>query len=100
MFAPAATVPAPPTNVQAVPRKRAAPLTWTRGSDGGSPLTSQTVRVYQGASLVRTIAVSATATGVTVTGLQAGQAYSFSVVASNAVGSSVESVRSNIVYPR
>lgn len=100
VFAPAATVPAPPTNVQAAPRKRAAPLTWTRGSDGGSPLTSQTVRVYQGASLVRIIAVSATATGVTVTGLQAGQAYSFSVVATNAVGSSVESVRSNIVYPR
>jgi subtilisin family serine protease len=86
-----------PTNVTATAGKRRATVRWTQGADGGSPLTGQTIIVYRGTTRVGTVAVSGTATSVTVTGLKAGWSYSFSVTATNAVGTSPESVRSNAV---
>jgi subtilisin family serine protease len=96
---PVATAPDAPTAVKSVAAKRAADVSWTRGGDGGSPLTAQQVHVYTGTSKVSTVAVSATATKVRVTGLTAGVSYTFSVTATNAVGTSAESVRSNSVVP-
>jgi hypothetical protein len=43
--------------------------------------------------------VSATATAATVSGLRAGTAYAFTVIATNKVGNSPESARSNTVVP-
>jgi subtilisin family serine protease len=94
-----ATAPAAPSGVTAKAGKRSATVSWTRGSDGGSPLTGQTVLVYRGTSLVGTVGVSATATSVKIGGLKAGVEHSFSVTATNAVGTSPESVRSGTVTP-
>lgn len=95
----AATAPAAPTDVIAKAGKRSATVSWTAGSDGGSPLTGQTVLVYRGTSLVGTAGVSATATSVKIGGLTAGVQHSFSVTATNAVGTSPESMRSGTVTP-
>jgi subtilisin family serine protease len=95
----AATAPAAPTDVTAKAGKRSATVSWTPSSDGGSPLSGQTVLVYRGTSLVGTVGVSATATSVKIGGLKAGVEYSFSVTATNAVGTSPESVRSGTVTP-
>ena len=89
-----------PTNVSAVAGKRSATVSWTLGSDGGSPLTGQTVRVYAAGTFAGTVAVSASATSVKIGGLAAGTGYTFSVTATNAAGTSAESVRSNEVTPR
>ena len=98
--APSATAPAAATGVTAVAGKRSATVSWTRGTDGGSALTGQRVNVYTGTSRVSTVSVSATATGVKVGSLQPGVSYAFTVVETNAVGSSPESARSNTVVPR
>ena len=96
---PTATAPAAPTNVRATAGKRSASVTWSQGSDGGNPLTGQTVRVYSGSSYVGSVSVSGTATSVKVGSLKAGTRYTFSVTATNAVGTSPESTRSNEVTP-
>lgn len=95
--APAATEPAAPTGVKATAGSRSATVTWTQGSDGGSPLTGQTVHVYAGTKRVFSGAVAGTATSVKISGLKAGAKYSFAVVATNTIGSSAESVRSTTV---
>ena len=97
--APAVTAPSAPTGVKAKAGKRSATVTWTSGSDGGSPLTGQTVGVYRSGTAVGSVSVSATATSVKVGGLTAGATYTFRVTATNAVGSSPESADSNAVVP-
>ena len=72
------------------------------GADGGSALTGQTVSVYKyarngKAALSGTVAVAAGATSATVTGLRTGAAYSFTVAATNAVGTSPAAAMSNQV---
>ncbi len=93
------TAPQPPTGVTGSAGKRSALLSWTPGFAGGSPLTGHMVRVYGPIGLLSTLTVSGTATTATVTGLKAGTGYAFTVTARNAVGTSVESSRSNTVYP-
>jgi subtilisin family serine protease len=95
----APTAPLAPTNVKAAALKNAANVTWTRGYDGGSQLTGQDVRVYQGSTMIRTLSVAGTATSVNVPNLTAGVSYSFTVTATNEYGSSPESARSNTVKP-
>ncbi|MFM7616144.1 MAG: S8 family serine peptidase [Actinomycetes bacterium] len=94
-----ATAPSAPSNVVAKARRQAASLTWTRGADGGSALTGQTVRVYANGTFVGTVAVSASATSVTVSGLTGGVPYRFGVTATNAIGTSPDSTLSNQVTP-
>jgi hypothetical protein len=79
-----------------------ATVPWTAPAvDGGSPITGYTVRAYAGttATMVKTVTAAATATSATVTGLSNGATYTFTVAASNAVGSGPESVRSVAVIP-
>ena len=97
--APAATVPDAATSVAAVAGRRSATVSWVQGADGGSPLTGQTVRIYQGTRPVASVAVAAGATRTTVGSLKAGTSYAFTVLATNKVGTSVESARSNAVVP-
>jgi subtilisin family serine protease len=94
---PAAKAPAAPTGVRATAGVGSAAVSWTRGADGGSALTAQTVTVWSGALRVKSVTVSGTATTAAVTALTTGKAYSFTVTATNAVGTSPASVQSNIV---
>jgi subtilisin family serine protease len=91
------TAPAAPTNVTAKADKRAASVSWLQGVDGGAALTGQTVHVYSGTKKVGTVSVSGSASSVTVGGLRSKTSYSFSVTATNAVGTSAESARSNVI---
>lgn len=98
---PAPTAPSSPTGVTAAARSKAALVTWTQAADdGGSPVTGQAIGVYSGGSKVRTVAVPASATRYKVLNLKPGVAYRFTVTATNAVGSSPESSKSNAVKPR
>ncbi|MDQ1680415.1 MAG: lysozyme [Frankiaceae bacterium] len=84
---PAVTVPAPPASVTATPvdATGAAQLTWQPGSNGGSAITSYAVTAQPGGA---TVTVQAPQTATTVVGLDPSVAYTFSVTATNAVGSS------------
>ncbi len=75
----------------------AATLAWTPpANNGGSPILSYTVTSTPGALKVT---VPATQTGVNFTGLTNGTTYFFTVHATNATGSSSESLPSNTVTP-
>jgi subtilisin family serine protease len=95
---PAPAAPVEPTAVRATAGVLSATVSWTQGN-GGSPLTAQTIRVYSGKRVIGTASVSGAATSATVSGLQAGKGYSFTVIATNVVGSSRESAMSNSVTP-
>ena len=95
-----ATAPAAVTNVSAVGDSTAARVTWTpSGVSTGSPLTGYTITPYIGSTPQTTASAPASASSATVTGLTNGQAYTFRVTATNAVGSTASSP-SNAVTPR
>ncbi len=97
----AASVPAAPTGVVAVAGNASANVSWTAPSDGGSPITSYTITPFIGAvaQTATTITGSPPATAATVTGLTNGTAYTFTVTATNAVGSGPASAPSVAVTP-
>jgi subtilisin family serine protease/fibronectin type 3 domain-containing protein len=77
-----ATVPGAPTSLTAAPGNGQASLSWTApASDGGSPITAYTATAAPGGATCSTIGL-----GCTVTGLTNGTTYSFTVSATNAVG--------------
>ncbi|NJC70004.1 fibronectin type III domain-containing protein [Planosporangium thailandense] len=71
-------------------------VSWTPPSDNGSPITKYTVTAQPGG---KTCTVNAPATTCTVTGLDNGTAYTFTVVATNAKGTSGPSPASSSVVP-
>ncbi|WP_088830362.1 fibronectin type III domain-containing protein [Paenibacillus tyrfis] len=90
-----ATVPGIPTNVKAVAGNGEATVTFTPpASHGGSPIVSYTVVASPGGR-------TATGTGspITVTGLTNGVTYTFTVIATNSIGSGTASDVSNAVRP-
>lgn len=95
---PVAKAPLAPTSVSAVGGKRAATVSWTPADNAAAAVVSQIVRVWSGGNVVGTMKVSATATSVTVK-LRAGVTYAFTVVATSATASSVDSPLSNSVVP-
>src|SRR5205823_3891635 len=77
----AATAPGVPTGVSAGAGDAQATVSWTApAADGGSPITSYTVTSSGGQT------ATVTTTSATVTGLTNGTTYTFTVVATNAVG--------------
>ncbi len=95
-----ATVPASPTNVAAKPGRRSAVVKWSLGGDGGSPLSRQTVHVHRAGLTVTSVEVSATSASAKVGGLEADTSYTFTVTATNSIGTSRHSAPSNSVVPR
>jgi hypothetical protein len=97
----APAVPAAPTEVKATASAGSATVTWAAPSPGTSPITSYTVTPYVGSTAQTpvTIAGSPPAASATVTGLTNGTTYTFTVSATNAVGTGPASAASNAVTP-
>ncbi len=95
------TAPAAPTGVTATPGNGQASVSWTAPNNGGSPITSYTVTPYIGTTAQPATTVTGTppATTTTVTGLTNGTAYTFTVTATNSVGTGPASAASNSVTP-
>ncbi len=89
------TVPGAPTDVSAPKGNGQASVSWTPpASNGGSAITEYTVTASGGQ-----IAHTTGATKVTVIGLTNGTAYTFTVTATNAIGTSPASAASTAVIP-
>jgi Domain of unknown function (DUF4082)/Bacterial Ig domain/Fibronectin type III domain/Lysyl oxidase len=96
-----ATAPAAPTGVTATAGDMSATVKWTAPFDGGSPITSYKVIPYVGstAQAATTVSGSPPETQATITGLNNGTSYTFTVAASNALGEGPPSEHSSAVTP-
>ena len=93
-----ATVPGAPTNASATAGNAQATVNWTApSSNGGSAITYYTVTSSPGGFTAQT--ANGTTTNATVTGLSNGTSYTFTVTATNAVGTGPASSTSNAVTP-
>jgi PKD repeat protein len=90
--------PSAPTGVTAGGGDESATVTWRAPADGGSVITSYIVTPYIGEEAQTPKAVLR-ATSVTVSGLSNGTAYTFTVAATNTVGTGPPSARSKAVTP-
>ena len=89
------TVPSSPTGLLAVAGNAKASVSWTAPSDdGGTPITAYTVT-----SLPGNITSTTTDHSISITGLNNGVSYTFTVTASNSVGESDPSIASNSITP-
>ena len=96
----AATVPGAPTGVFGSPGDHTVALGWTApSSDGGSAITSYRIVPYIGTTAQPAINTPTNATTYTVTGLTNGTAYTFTVAATNSVGTGAASAASAAVTP-
>jgi N,N-dimethylformamidase beta subunit-like, C-terminal/Domain of unknown function (DUF4082)/Fibronectin type III domain/Bacterial Ig domain len=96
----APTAPAAPTNVMATPASSQALVTWTPPANNGSPLTGYTVTPYLGSTADTPVQVSSpTANSVVVPGLTNGTSYTFTVSATNGIGTGPASDASTGITP-
>ena len=93
--------PAAPTGVFATPGNGSATVSWTAPANGGSPITSYTITPYAGSTAqpATTVSGNPPAATATIGGLTNGTAYTFTVSATNAVGTGPASAQSNSVTP-
>jgi phospholipase C len=92
--------PTTPTSIHATAGASNATVHWTAPSSGnGSAITSYSVTPYVDNQPGQPRTFTSSATTETVTGLQSGKAYRFTVAATNANGTSPQSAPSNPVVP-
>jgi hypothetical protein len=97
----APTAPSAPTGVSASPATGRAFVAWTAPSSNGSAITSYTITPYVGSAAQTPVQVGdPSATSATVTGLTNGTTYTFTVSATNGVGTGSASAASNAVAPQ
>ena len=89
-------VPDAPTNVMATAGFESATISWTAPFDNGSQILNYSVTAAPGGS---SITVDGTQTSALFSGLADGTAYTFTVTATNAVGTGGSSLPSNSVTP-
>jgi hypothetical protein len=98
----ALSVPGAPTAVAATVSGTTATIKWSEpANNGGVALTSYTITTKAGgiAQGTRVVSGSPPATQTTVSGLNVGTSYTFTVKATNSVGTGAESTPSNAVTP-
>jgi hypothetical protein len=95
------TAPGKPTGVSATPGNGTAIVTWAAPASNGSPITSYTITPYIGtvAQPATTISGSPPATTATIGSLKNGTTYTFTVTATNEIGTGLPSEASNTVTP-
>jgi hypothetical protein len=92
--------PSAPQGVLASPASSQALVSWSApSSNGGSSITGYTVTPYVGSTAGTPVSAGASATSATVTGLTNGTAYTFTVTATNAIGTGPASAASAAVTP-
>ena len=76
-------------------------MSWTAPNDGNSPITSYTITPSTGSTTLAPTVVTGSppATHATISGLTNGVSYTFTVTATNAVGTGPASAPSNAVTP-
>jgi fibronectin type 3 domain-containing protein len=93
-----ATVPVAPTGVAATAGVGSASVSWTAPANGGSPITGYRITTT-GTGAPAPIIFNSTATTQTISSLTAGNSYTFTVAAINALGTGADSTASNAVTP-
>ena len=96
------TAPGAPTGVTATASNGSATVSWTAPSSNGSAITSYTVTPYIGSTAQPAVVVTGNppATSTTIAGLTNGTtSYTFTVAATNAIGTGYPSTPSNPVSP-
>jgi hypothetical protein len=99
---PAGTVPSAPTAVNATPGHASATVTWTAPNPGGSAISRYTVTALDSTTVAKgsqTCTWTSGALSCSLNGLTNGDSYTFSVTATNSVGTSAASSVSNAVIP-
>jgi hypothetical protein len=93
--------PTSPTGVTAARGVSSATVSWTAPSNGGSPITSYKVTPFIGTTAQAATVVSGSppATTVTINGLSSSSSYTFTVSATNALGTGPQSSPSNAITP-
>ncbi|HLI55406.1 MAG TPA: N,N-dimethylformamidase beta subunit family domain-containing protein, partial [Actinomycetota bacterium] len=91
--------PGSPIGVVASPGASSATVSWTAPFDGGAPVTGYTIAPFQGTTALPPVAVGGGQTSLSVTGLTDGEAYSFTVAATNAAGTGPASLPTTPVTP-
>ncbi len=94
------TVPVAPVLTGIVGVRTTVTVNWQISPNGGSPLISHEVVVWERGLAARKIVVGPGQTSLKVSGLKRGRAYTFTVRAINAVGSSLDSNVSETYVPR
>ena len=95
----APTAPGAPSSVSATAASNKAIVSWSEPSNGGSAITAYKVTPYIGSSAQTPVSVSGSTTTATVSGLTDGTSYTFTVAATNEVGTG-GATSSNAVTPQ
>jgi hypothetical protein len=96
----APTAPSAPTGVSATPASAQAQVSWSAPAANGSPISGYTITPYVGTTAQTPTAVSdGSATSATVKGLTNGTSYTFTVAATNSLGTGAPSSATSATTP-